>query len=352
MMVANGQDDLFQQQQQPFQQPAQHHHLPLPHHILLQQQQQQQQQPFQQQFPQNHHSIQPASTLFPGLPVPPHFAPDMGSASSSSAASGVSLLTPDMSWSRVDLPAFVWFELFIRAGAVLSAAAVATNNPSSQNDFFGWQGPVGVVAPDFMWDALRSSLDRSVSFQTPQPQQTQPPPQTQQTQQPQSHHTEGGSSPISGKPATAASVNWGNSGKEQSVPAPKRTPTPTPVAAVAQTAQQRPPSSQGTHAKPVEHQSEQTQPKASSSRKTSSTPAPPSNNTTQTQPRARTPSPAKQMLYQHQLQLGLSKHWTLLIIPFQPSPTYPKISSKKWKKPLDPACFAITSQNHTTESYL
>ncbi|KAJ3063071.1 hypothetical protein HDU99_004996 [Rhizoclosmatium hyalinum] len=271
----------------------------------------------------------------------------MGSASSSSAASGVSLLTPDMSWSRVDLPAFVWFELFIRAGAVLSAAAVATNNPSSQNDFFGWQGPVGVVAPDFMWDALRSSLDRSVSFQTPQPQQTQPPPQTQQTQQPQSHHTEGGSSPISGKPATAASVNWGNSGKEQSVPAPKRNPTPTPVAAVAQTALQRPPSSQGTHAKPVEHQSEQTQPKPSSSRKTSSTPAPPSNNTTQTQPRARTPSPAKQTSASTSTPVGPFQALDALDNPIPALSNLPQDFLKEMEEAFGPRMFCY----HVTKPY-
>ncbi|KAJ3400715.1 hypothetical protein HDU80_006689 [Chytriomyces hyalinus] len=242
-----------------FSAPPTSHHTPLQHHPM----------PIHED-PQNMPSIQPTVTVLPGLPVPPHFAhiaADMASSAVppqlSAAAAGVSLMTPDMTWSRVDLPAFVWFELFIRAGAVLSAAAVAANSPMEGQGaghaggaFFGWQGPVGVVAPDVMWEALRASLERCVPFQQaaqPPMSTSAPAPQPHPVPQPQPPADK--ASPLSSKAASAAATNWGNAGKEA---VPTNTTSPlsnAPSAAVAgkstasikQSNSSRPVSSMSTH---------------------------------------------------------------------------------------------------------
>jgi hypothetical protein len=101
----------------------------------------------------------------PGMAIPPNFS----STKPPNTGAGVSLLTPDMEWSQCNLPAFVWFELFVRAGAVLSAAAVGAAGPSG---FYGWNGLVGVVAPNMLWDALRNAP--LVPFQAPEAVPTAP----------------------------------------------------------------------------------------------------------------------------------------------------------------------------------
>ncbi|KAJ1566799.1 hypothetical protein HK405_008357, partial [Cladochytrium tenue] len=110
-----------------------------------------------------------AYTVFPGLPV----------------------LPADLSWSRCDLPSYAWFEILVRASAVLSAAAASMPSPSG--GFYGWNGPVGVVAPDGLWQLLRTALDNLAPYTPPVigtppsaiPQQQQ---QQQQQQQPLQMH--------------------------------------------------------------------------------------------------------------------------------------------------------------------
>ncbi|KAJ3060731.1 hypothetical protein HDU98_003338, partial [Podochytrium sp. JEL0797] len=103
-------------------------------------------------------------------------------------------------WSRCELPSFVWFELFLRAGAVLSQAAVEKDNGA----FFGWQGNVAVVAPDFMWDAMRKALQSTVPFNPGQQQQQQQYAPQHHPAVPQQHPS------LFSKPATTASTNWAN----------------------------------------------------------------------------------------------------------------------------------------------
>ncbi|KAJ3068972.1 hypothetical protein HDU98_007933 [Podochytrium sp. JEL0797] len=130
-------------------------------------------------------------------------------------------------WSRCELPSFVWFELFLRAGAVLSQAAVEKDNGA----FFGWQGNVAVVAPDFMWDAMRKALQSTVPFNPVQQQQQQQYAPQHHPAVPQQHPS------LFSKPATTASTNWANPVPLQQTPLQ---PTPLPTT-------QRPISSLSTH---------------------------------------------------------------------------------------------------------
>ncbi|KAJ3135019.1 hypothetical protein HK100_003156, partial [Physocladia obscura] len=163
---ANSVKRAQQQQQQQQYAAASTKNYPPPFYQQAQQPQtlqQTQQQPVQSR---EYTSLHPASTTLPNLAVPPLFSTSLSAdyaasaiPASSLSSAGTNLLTPEMTWSRVDLPAFVWFELYIRAGAVLSAAAVAREFSDGSPAFFGWNGSVGVVAPDLMWDALRTSLN-------------------------------------------------------------------------------------------------------------------------------------------------------------------------------------------------
>ncbi|KAJ3194867.1 hypothetical protein HDU82_002308 [Entophlyctis luteolus] len=149
-------------------------------------------------------------TILPNLAIPPLFSGTMATEYASTAnATGASVLAPEMTWSRVDLPPFIWFELYVRAGAVLSAAAVARESP--EGAFFGWQGQVGVVAPDLMWEALRESLAKSIPF-------SQPSVVEQSNHYPHSANDAPASPSLSAKPASTASTNWGNS-ENQAPPA-------------------------------------------------------------------------------------------------------------------------------------
>ncbi|KAJ3333297.1 hypothetical protein HDU76_009623 [Blyttiomyces sp. JEL0837] len=106
-----------------------------------------------------------------GFAIPPSFASFPGGQrqqqqqQQQQQVPGISMLSPGMPWSQCDLPAQVWFELAMRANAVLSAAAMNINGP---NGFYGWNGPIGVVAPDAMWDALRAALDELRPFKQPE----------------------------------------------------------------------------------------------------------------------------------------------------------------------------------------
>ncbi|KAI8613715.1 hypothetical protein BC830DRAFT_453087 [Chytriomyces sp. MP71] len=251
----------------------------LPHHFHQHNQNNHQQMP----------SIQPSATAIPGLPIPPHFAHLTSQMAGtytpaippSTIHGGASILTPEMTWSRVDLPAFVWFELFIRAGSVLSAAAVAANTEVSGGGpdgaggmFFGWQGPVGVVAPDLMWNALRESLGRTVSFQQNQATANQAPTGISQS----TNHPDG-SNPLSSKTSSAAANNLTSFAKDN----------PAPTAASNELKSQgpsRPASSMSNHSDQPGHH------RASLSRKSSHNPSVPLQAPSQKQ-RVTQPPPSK-----------------------------------------------------------
>ncbi|KAJ3340700.1 hypothetical protein HDU83_006936 [Entophlyctis luteolus] len=193
-------------------------------------------------------------TILPNLAVPPLFSNTLAAEYASTAnAAGASVLTPEMTWSRVDLPAFVWFELYVRAGAVLSAAAVARELPEG-GTFFGWQGQVGVVAPDLMWEAVRDSLARCIPF-------AQPSAAGQSNHAYSPSNAAPASPSVSTKPATAASTNWGNSGNQSQPsdtvssigPLPKVSPL-APVGAAAPPNQNPPTGSSAKNVQKQQHQ--------------------------------------------------------------------------------------------------
>ncbi|KAJ3417305.1 hypothetical protein HDV05_005761 [Chytridiales sp. JEL 0842] len=113
----------------------------------------------------------------PGMATPPQFSANHPALT----GAGVSMLSPDMEWVQCNLPAFVWFELFVRAGAVLSAAAVGAAGPSS---FYGWNGEVGVVAPKMFFEAIRNAS--LIPFQSPDSVQTTPLAPTTSSEEPKS----------------------------------------------------------------------------------------------------------------------------------------------------------------------